>query len=130
VDGNVILLDTCAVIYWTLDPEKMTRRARLAIDRADAVALSSISVWEIGIKVAREKLRLPLPISDFVSRLKDVRNANIIPVDEQVWLRNLDLKWEHRDPADRTIVATAMLSDCPLVTSDAKIRTFYRRSVW
>lgn len=126
----MILLDTCAVIYWTLDPEKMTRRARLAIDRADSVALSSISVWEIGIKVARNKLRLPLPIADFVSRLKDVRNASIIPVDEKIWLRDLELAWEHRDPADRTIVATAMMCDCPLVTSDGSIRAFYRRSVW
>ncbi|MDO8745509.1 MAG: PIN domain-containing protein [Candidatus Brocadiaceae bacterium] len=27
----------------------------------------------------------------------------------------------HRDPADQIIIATAMVSDCPLVTSDDKV---------
>lgn len=126
----MILLDTCAVIYWTVDPERLTRRARTAIGRADGVALSSISVWEIGIKVARGKLNLPLSVAELVRRLKLVDNARIIAVDEGIWMRNLELPWEHRDPADRTIVATAMVHDCGLVTSDRRIRAFYKRGIW
>ena len=43
---------------------------------------------------------------------------------------NLAFNWIHRDPADRTIVATAVRLNAPLVTSDQTIHAFYARSVW
>ena len=92
--------------------------------------ISSISIWEIGLKVKRETLVLPLPVSDYVERLKRVEGLRILPVDDRTWLRNVELDWSHRDPADRTIVATAMLDSSPLVTSDATIRSFYQRAIW
>ena len=126
----MILLDTCAVVYWTLDPDKLTRRAKAAIAKESQVALSSISVWEIGIKVKRGRLVLALTLEEYVARLRKVQGAVILPVDELTWLRNLSLPWEHKDPADRTIVATAMEQSCRLVTSDGTIAKFYPRCIW
>ncbi|MBI92100.1 MAG: hypothetical protein CME05_02680 [Gemmatimonadaceae bacterium] len=71
-----------------------------------------------------------MPIEEFVIRLKRVRGVEIMAVDDTTWLRNLDLDWPNRDPADRTIVATADLLGCPIVTSDETIRSFYRNSTW
>jgi PIN domain nuclease of toxin-antitoxin system len=45
-------------------------------------------------------------------------------------IENIELEWEHRDPADRTIVATARHFGCPLVTPDARILAFYPRAIW
>jgi antitoxin (DNA-binding transcriptional repressor) of toxin-antitoxin stability system len=39
-------------------------------------------------------------------------------------------EWDHKDPADRTIVATSMIHKCPLLTSDQKILSFYSQAVW
>ena len=97
---------------------------------ADRVAVSSISIWEIGIKVKRDRLRIPLSIADFTARLEQVDGIDLLPVDTATWLKNLDLDWDHRDPADRTIVATAALRNCPLVTSDATIRAYYTQAIW
>ena len=126
----MIVLDTNAVVYWTLDPHSLTPAAALALDDEDRRLVSSISIWEIGLKAKRGSLKLPLPIEEFVIRLKRVRGVEIMAVDDTTWLRNLDLDWSHRDPADRTIVATADLLGCPLVTSDETIRSFYRNSIW
>ena len=52
------------------------------------------------------------------------------PVDVLTWIKNIELDWDHRDPADRTIVATASLHACPLVTSDSAIRAFYSQTIW
>ena len=90
----------------------------------------SISIWEIGIKVGRGRLSIPLPVRDYAERLARIARVDIIPVDTEVWLTNLELPWDHRDPADRTLVATAMVNSRPLVTSDRTIRAFYLRSVW
>ncbi len=42
----------------------------------------------------------------------------------------LILDWEHRDPADRAIVSTAMLLNAPLIATDRKIAAFYERTLW
>ena len=39
-------------------------------------------------------------------------------------LRSLALPWVHRDPADRVIVATALVRDVPLLTKDDAIQRF------
>ncbi|HCP99998.1 MAG TPA: hypothetical protein DIT99_04585 [Candidatus Latescibacteria bacterium] len=55
---------------------------------------------------------------------------NILPVDDRIWVANIDLDWDHRDPADRTIVATAMIHGLQLITSDSRIRSFYADTIW
>jgi PIN domain nuclease of toxin-antitoxin system len=126
----MVVLDTSAVLYWTLDPDQLTMAAKQAIDGADRLVISSISVWEIGLKVKRGKLTIPLSIPEYVDRLDRLDKLEILPVDVRTWLENLDLKWEHRDPADRTVVATARLLGCPLIASDKRIASFYEETVW
>jgi PIN domain nuclease of toxin-antitoxin system len=126
----MVVLDTSAVLYWTLDPDQLTMAAKQAIDGADRLVISSISVWEIGLKVKRGKLTIPLSIPEYVDRLDRLDKLEILPVDVRTWLENLDLKWEHRDPADRTVVATARLLGCPLIASDKRIASFFEETVW
>lgn len=126
----MVVLDTSAVLFWTLDPAKLSSVASTAIDREDQLLISSIAIWEIGIKVKRGKLVLPLSVREYVERLKNVDRVEILAVDELTWMDSLDLDWEHRDPADRVIVATARRFGCPLVTSDVAMAQFYERVVW
>ncbi|MBN1561244.1 PIN domain-containing protein, partial [candidate division KSB1 bacterium] len=57
-------------------------------------------------------------------------SIDIVPVDENLWIKNLALDWSHRDPADRTIVATAMMRNCPIITKDRIIQNFYKKTIW
>lgn len=126
----MIVLDTAALLYWTLAGEKLSVKATQAIDGAQEIIISSISIWEIGLKARHGKLSLPLPVGGYVERLKEVEKVQIVPVTEATWLANLELVWDHKDPADRTIVATASLLGCPLITSDEQILSFYAAAVW
>lgn len=126
----MVVLDTSALLYWTLDPDQLSLAARRTIEQADRLVISSISVWEIALKVKRGKLDIPLSIIDYAERLQRLETLEILPVDVQTWLENLDLDWEHRDPADRTIVAIATRLACPLVTSDRVVADFYRETIW
>ena len=130
MERPVIVLDTSALVFWTLDPARLSGPAIRAIDSADGLLVSSISVWEVGLKAKQGKLSLPLSTAAYVSRLQSLAGLTIEPVDTRTWLTNLELEWDHRDPADRTIVATAMIHSCPLVTSDRLIRAFYDAAVW
>ncbi len=126
----MVVLDTSALLFWTLHRERLSEAASGAISEADRVLVSSISIWEIGIKVARGGLSIPLSVREYSERLERIARVEILPIDTETWLANLDLSWDHRDPADRTIVATAVVNDCPLVTSDRTMRNFYPRTVW
>jgi PIN domain nuclease of toxin-antitoxin system len=71
-----------------------------------------------------------LTITDYVEKLLHLEDLEILSVDVQNWLDNLDLPWEHRDPADRTIVALAARFNCPLITSDGVIADYYPDTIW
>lgn len=126
----MIVLDTSALLFWTLDPDRLSERAAKTILEADSIVISSISIWEIGLKVKRGKLQIPISIDRFADRLQHLDGLEIRDVDVPTWLQNLALRWEHRDPADRTIVATAQQLGCPLVTSDREIASFYDSTIW
>jgi PIN domain nuclease of toxin-antitoxin system len=124
--GEVLLLDTHALLWWALDPGRLSRPAAIAlaeVDRRGALA-SAISIWELAIKVKRGGLELPLSIDEFTRRLERSGVIELVPVDAAIWLRSVALPWEHRDPADRVIVATALHRGATLVTADAEIQRF------
>ncbi len=125
-----VVLDTSALIYWTLDPNRLSKPAQKALAQTTRFVISSISIWEIGLKASKGHLTLPLSIKDYAGQLQQVQGVEILPVDMETWLANLALNWPHRDPADRTIVATAILLNAPLLTSDRIIRQFYSQTVW
>lgn len=128
-----IVLDTAALLYWTLAPDTLSPAASRAIDTAVAgpgCLVSAISIWEIGLKVKRGQLSLGLPFDQFVERLEHAEGVTSVPVDNRVWMRSLELTWKHRDPADRAIVATASLAGYGLVTSDRAMRAFYAQAIW
>jgi PIN domain nuclease of toxin-antitoxin system len=128
----MILLDTCALLWWTLDPEKLSEKAAKACKKISdtGAMISSVSIWEIGIKIKKGKLDIGLSLPKYVERLNSIKKLTIIPIDEHIWVENIALNWEHRDPADRTIVATARLKNIPIITKDEIIKAFYPKVIW
>lgn len=124
--GSVIVLDTHALLWWALDPDRLSSRAAATLAQVDRHGgfASAISIWEIGIKVKRGKLVLPISVDELATRIERSGVVQLLPVDTNTWLRSLSLPWEHSDPADRVIVATALLQELPLLTKDSLIQAF------
>ncbi len=126
----MIVLDTSALLFYLFEPEKLTSNAIRAITQAETFIISSISIWEIGLKIKKGKLNIPLSVNEMLRILDEAQEPEIHPVCTETWLGNIALDWRHQDPADRTIVATAKLLGRPLVTSDRVIRAFYPQTIW
>jgi PIN domain nuclease of toxin-antitoxin system len=128
----MIFLDTCALVWWTLDPGKLSDIAFRACDKIidTGACISYVSIWEIGIKIKKNRLEIGLSLEEYVRRLHLLGTLEIIPVDEYIRLETVALEWEHEDPADRTIVATAILRNIPIVTKDPIISNFYPYIIW
>ncbi|HKE14439.1 MAG TPA: type II toxin-antitoxin system VapC family toxin [Kofleriaceae bacterium] len=122
----MILLDTHALLWWALDPSRLSTVAQdriTAMEQQGGLA-SSISIWELGIKVRRGKLELGMDIEEFTRRVERSAVIELVPVGTAIWLRSLQLAWEHRDPADRVIVATALDRGVPILTKDEVLHRF------
>lgn len=126
----MILLDTCTLLWSSFEPVALSPEAERRIADSREVLLSTISIWEVGIKSKKGRLKIPLTIESYVERLRRLDGFRMIAVDELIWLEALKLDWRHRDPADRVIVATAKALDCPIVTNDGTIRDFYPKTIW
>jgi PIN domain nuclease of toxin-antitoxin system len=128
-----IVLDTCALLWWSLDPKEFSASARVAIEKMEREKngiIPSMAIWEIAIKVKNKKLDLGVTLDTYVSKLKQSDVVRIMPVDEDILVRSVNLQWSHRDPVDRIMVALATDNGCSIITKDLKIREFYARTIW
>jgi PIN domain nuclease of toxin-antitoxin system len=122
----VIVLDTHVLLWWALDPERLSVRATELVSRMERSGgfASSISIWELGVKIRRKKLELGITIDEFARRVQLTGVVELMPVETTTWLRSIALEWDHRDPADRVIVATALLANVPVLTKNEAIHAF------
>jgi len=128
-----VVLDTCALLWWSLEPAELSATAAIAIEKMEQEkngVVPSMAIWEIAIKVKNKKFNLGIPLSTYVAKLKQSDAMQIISVDEDLLVRSVNLSWSHRDPVDRIVVALALDKNCPIITKDKQIRKFYSKSVW
>ncbi len=128
--SGLIFLDTCALLCNAFEKKSLSAKAEKRIQGADGLLISSISIWEIGIKIKRGGLSIPLQLEEFINNLHETDNCRILPVEEKTWIDSLNLDWNHRDPADRVIVASAQARDLELITSDSTILDYYSKALW
>jgi PIN domain nuclease of toxin-antitoxin system len=124
----VILLDTHAWVWWVTESAEIPRRVRRFIDETveeEAAYVSSISVWEVALLVQRERLRLTVGVSEWISKNENLPFLRFAPVDNRIALRSVTLPPPlHSDPADRIIVATAIQLGAVLITRDDKLSAY------
>jgi PIN domain nuclease of toxin-antitoxin system len=119
----VIVLDTHALLWADTDDRKLGPKARALIGRMwpeGKVAVSAIAFWEVGLLQSRRRVDLGRPLRDWREGLLRAGVAEL-PLDGNVAVRALDLAGVHDDPADRFIVATALVHDACLVTADERL---------
>lgn len=130
----MIVLDTHVWLWWVSEPKRLSKRAAAAIEQADSIAISAISVWEVAMLNRRGRLELDRPAAQWVrTALASDERVHEVPLGSALAVRAVEL--EDRgllgDPADRFIFATAELLRAELITKDRALRAFgARRSIW
>jgi PIN domain nuclease of toxin-antitoxin system len=107
-----VVLDTCALLWWSLDPDEFSPNAKAAINKMEQEKngiTPAIALWEIAIKVKNKKLDLGTSLNIYLKRLKQSDVVRILAVDEDILVNSVNLEWSHRDPVDRIMIALAMV---------------------
>ena len=123
----MIVLDTHVWIWWVAQPEKLSDKARQEIDTAmneSRIHISSISCWEVSLLVRKGRLALTTKPEDWVAKSEALPFFRFEAVDNRIALASNTVSDLHDDPADRIIVATALVLGMPLVTKDRKIQGY------
>lgn len=131
----MILLDTHAWVWFVSDPTKLSNAARRAVDAAakvNAVYISGMSAWEVALLAKRNRLKLTMPVHDWVQKTEMLPYFKFVPVTNSIAVQSVFLPGHlHDDPADRIIIATALSLGVPLVTKDERILKYQHvKTLW
>ena len=113
-----MILDTCALLWVAQGEGPLSAVALQRIDAAPVVYVSAISGFEIGIKVQKGKLHLPVPPADWFAAVLAHHRLEVLAIALDICLRSTALPPLHSDPCDRLIIATAQGYHFPVVTTD------------
>jgi PIN domain nuclease of toxin-antitoxin system len=132
--AEVILVDTDVVVWLAFDHDRLSKKARAAIDDArqngDGLAICDITLLELAALFRKGRIRLEISLESFLDEVES--RFVVLPISGRACARALGLPATYpKDPADRIIGATALVEGMSLLTADREIRQAQAvRTIW
>ncbi|MCU1270694.1 MAG: PilT protein-like protein [Acidobacteriaceae bacterium] len=121
----MILLDTHVLIWMSSDPERLSPKARHQIveaRRKSGLAVASITLWELAWLAEHQRVLYSGSVESFVR--ETISRVVVKSLSPEIVAVAAHLPDNYpKDPSDRLIGSTAIVSGMPLVTADEKIRS-------
>ena len=116
-----VLLDTHIFLWVANESPRLNAEARRCLEEADAVYISSATIWEIAIKTRigkitddPDKMIYAIGASGFEELSVSVHHAAAVA----------KLPLHHRDPFDRLLIAQAITEEMRLLTADPQLKAY------
>ena len=121
----MILLDTHVWVRWLAPAaHPLPATALAAIAAADSLAVSAISCWEVVRLHKRGRIELLMDADQWLGKALKGSGVGCIAITREIAARAATLGDVHRDPADRFIMASAVVMGIPLLTLDEAIHQY------
>ena len=117
-----LLLDTHIWLWSALEPARLSARVRRVLDDSkNDLWLSPISVWEALVLARKKRVILEPSPEQWVRRALAQLPLHDATMNQEIAIRSETIVLGHDDPADRFLVATALVHDLRLVTADRRL---------
>lgn len=98
------------------DPNRINPNARAEISHpCNEVFASAVSIWEIGLKTSKGKLRIPENFTDFLPE----NGIQILPFTGAHAQASIKLPPHHGDPFDRALIAQCQVESMTFATRNS-----------
>lgn len=131
----MIVIDTHVLVWWLTRAPGLSRKAeRTLAAHGDPgqIVVSAISLLEIATAMRRGRLRLSIPLDQWLADMNRLPEIAVESVSADIAILAGGLAEPmHGDPADRIIVATSATLGVPLVTGDKKLQSYRGvKTIW
>jgi PIN domain nuclease of toxin-antitoxin system len=125
-----ILVDTQSFIWFCDGDEKLPSEIRNVMnDKENKLRVSIASLWEITIKMSIEKLILSCNIAEILD-MSYKNGFDILPIKPNHLVSLFGLKFIHKDPFDRMIIAQGISENIPIISSDSVFKGYPVQVIW
>lgn len=121
----MIVLDTHIWVWWLNDKDRYLSTQQIdTIERAERVAVSVVSCFEVAQIVKKGRLLLPLPVNAWLQEALQPAGVELLPLSVTIACRAVDLTPVHKDPFDRLIIATVLDYFSQLMSIDSNFKHY------
>jgi PIN domain nuclease of toxin-antitoxin system len=112
------LLDTQIFIWFAEGDSRLPKNIKMKLlESEEEIFFSTVSAWEMAIKVSVKKLKFRGSVSDLIRRHCG-SDFTLLPIGLEDVLAVESLPLIHRDPFDRLLVAQAQRKDLEIISTD------------
>lgn len=113
------LLDTHIFLWWSSEPERLPENILSICQNIDSTLIISVaSAWEIQLKQQLGKIKLSLPLEQFIHDQQVSNRFEILSINLDHIFVLQKLSMHHKDPFDRLLIAQAIHEDAILLSVD------------
>jgi len=125
-----ILVDTQIFVWFMEDTSKLPINVKKIMNNdGNELLLSIATLWEMTIKMSIGKLKLSRNISEIISSSLE-NGFKILPIEPKHLISLFGLKYIHRDPFDRMIIAQGISENIPVISSDGVFKEYPVQVIW
>jgi len=126
-----VLLDTHVLLWWTGELGRLSPRAReLLDDDRNEIVWSVVGTWELALKISRGKLKLPIPLPQFLDSSVNQAGIQHLAIESRHAIAQLELPGHHWDPFDRMLIAQARVEGLAILSTDRDFAKYEVETVW
>jgi PIN domain nuclease of toxin-antitoxin system len=117
------LIDTHCILWSISSPEKLSSTVlKILQDSKNRIVVSSLSLWEIALKVRIRKLEISGFLAEEIPELLDKMNIEILDLTGEQAVNFSKFKVnDHKDPFDLFLIYLSITEKYTLITKDSYI---------
>lgn len=126
-----LLVDSHALLWFDEGNQRLGAKAQAMMsDPWNELLLSTVSIWEIAIKVSLGKLRLLESFDAYMQRVIHDNGLVNLPISLDHLKTLLTLPFHHRDPFDRLLISQAMVENMSILSADTLFDKYPITRIW
>ena len=125
-----VVIDTHVLAWSFIAPSFLTPEVRRILESGVTIHVPPCSLHETTLKVRKEKWDEMAPYASSLDSMCAAQGFRIAPYTGRMAMLAGSMDWDHVDPFDRMIAATAIEMMCPLISADQEFDGLEGFSGW